>query len=123
MWVTFHDARIDGLFAGTRWRLVAANGRSIAVSSDWFADRAQALAALGTVCREVGRFTVQTTHAGSSVQWAWTAVDTDGVAMAAGDRVFARYGTCVSAYNRFVATARELGGQDLRELIRPTAGR
>lgn len=49
----------------------------------------------------------QLRHPRSSVAWTWIAVGGDGDPVARGLRVYERYGTCLSAFQRFVRTAAE----------------
>lgn len=100
-----------------RWRLLAGNGRTLGVAPAGLADAAAAEAALREVVAAAASLSASITHPESSVAWTWRALDPSGLAVAAGDRNYGRYGTCVASFDRFRRTLGALRPDDVAELL------
>ena len=102
---------------GFDWRLVSGNGRAVAISAARFDDRGAAVASFAALCREPDALGLQFVHPLSTVAWTWNVVDAHGTVVASADRAYDRYGTCITACRRFVATVRALGPAGALRLI------
>lgn len=91
---------LDGAFG---WRVVAANGRALAVSVGVFADPAASQADFDEL---VGQrdLTREVTHPQGGVGWTWLAIGLDSRALACAPRMFERRATCLRSYQQFVET-------------------
>lgn len=108
---------VAGRAQGFDWRLVSGNGRAVAISAVRFEDHAAAVASFEALCRQADALGVQYVHPLSTVAWTWNVVDGSGAVVASADRAYDRYGTCITACRRFVATVRGLGPAGALRLI------
>ncbi|MFJ6568091.1 DUF1508 domain-containing protein [Streptomyces sp. NPDC091292] len=96
----------DGTYS---WRLIATNGRVIAVSAQTYRDFAECRAALERLSREVADLPGAVHHTSEGNGWVWRLRDPAGGALAVSSRAYERHSTCQAAYERFRALLTELG--------------
>ncbi|TRV79504.1 hypothetical protein FKN01_10155 [Streptomyces sp. 130] len=103
--------RVDvGADGGYEWRLIAQNGRVVAVSAGTEDTYARCLAEFGEVCARAGQLSGGVQHAPGGNGWIWVLRDADGRSVAASARSYERYSTCRAACERFRLLLGELGG-------------
>ncbi|WP_210593903.1 hypothetical protein [Streptomyces sp. GESEQ-35] len=93
---------------GFGWRLVAPNGRSVAVSLTSHDSHARCRDAFVRLCArhaETGGGIQHSTEGG----WVWVIWDRAGKHLAGSARTYERHATCRSSYDRFRAMLPELG--------------
>ncbi|CAL9470214.1 hypothetical protein SUDANB145_02810 [Streptomyces sp. enrichment culture] len=97
---------IDGA-GGFGWRLVAPNGRPVAVSLTSHDTHDRCRAAFERLCEryaEVGGGVQHSTEGG----WVWAVWDRSGRHVAGSARTYERHATCRTSYERFRATLPQL---------------
>lgn len=94
---------------GFGWRLVAPNGRSVAVSLTSQDTHDRCRAAFVRLCAEHGEIGGGVQHS-TEGGWVWLAWDTAGRHVAGSARTYERHATCRAAYDRFRALLPELVG-------------
>jgi uncharacterized protein YegP (UPF0339 family) len=104
------------------WRLIAQNGRVVAVSATAYGDHATCRAAFEALCagHEGVSGGVQHPAAGGS-GWAWLLRDAQGGPAAVSGRAYERHSTCRAAYERFRALLPDLasGARSQRPVSTP----
>lgn len=83
------------------WRLIAQNGRIVAVSAEVFHDYAACRDAFGVLCTGHADMAGGVQHAPDGTGWMWLLRDAEGAATAVSGRAYERHSTCRSAYERF----------------------
>ncbi|MFJ9030056.1 hypothetical protein ACIRQP_16325 [Streptomyces sp. NPDC102274] len=100
------DIDADGRY---RWRVVAQNGRVVAVSALAFTSYERCRAAFEEVCRRHAALTGGVQHTVEANGWMWIVRDATGRQTIVSARSYERYSTCRVAYTRFRELLRELG--------------
>ncbi|MFD0306041.1 hypothetical protein [Streptomyces sp. NPDC059517] len=90
------------------WRLVAPNGRSVAVSADSHDSHTQCRAAFTRLCASRGELVGGIQHSSEGGGWIWLLWDAASRPVAAAARTYERHATCRSAYDRFRALLPQL---------------
>lgn len=98
---------IDGK-GGYGWRLIASNGRPVAVTRISYDSHALCRGAFIALCAGHDRYTGGIQHSAGGGGWIWVLRDESGAAVAASPRTYERHATCRSAYDRFRAMLPEL---------------
>lgn len=94
--------RIDVDGAGRYgWRLIAPNGRVVAVSATTFGDHGSCAAAFASLCAGHADMTGGVQHTPDGNGWVWLLRDADGRAAAVSGRAYERHSTCRAAQQRF----------------------
>ncbi|MFD6424693.1 hypothetical protein [Streptomyces sp. NPDC060198] len=88
---------------GYGWRLVASNGRSVAVAGVSFGSHARCRAAFVVLCAEHAYHSGGIQHRQGGGGWIWVLRDRAGTVVATSPRTYERHATCRSAYDRFRA--------------------
>ncbi|MDX3852150.1 hypothetical protein [Streptomyces sp. AK02-01A] len=91
------------------WRIVAQNGRVVAVSAVTFGSYEQCRKAFGDLCRRYAVLSGGVQHAVEGNGWMWAVRDEDGRRMIVSARSYERYSTCRASYVRFCALLRGFG--------------
>jgi uncharacterized protein YegP (UPF0339 family) len=99
------DADAKGGFG---WRVIAPNGRVVAVSARQFDAYAPARRAFETLCRAHAQLTGAVQHTGEGNGWMWLLRDAAGAVVAVSARPYERHSTCRAACRRFLALLPEL---------------
>ncbi|GGJ21174.1 hypothetical protein [Streptomyces brasiliensis] len=99
------DIDVDGRFG---WRLVAINGRSVAVSLTSYDTHARCRTAFHRLCSGHADMGGGIQHSSEGGGWVWVLWDTAGRHLARSARTYERHATCRSAYGRFRALLPEL---------------
>lgn len=103
--------RIDvGADGGYEWRMVAQNGRVVAVSAGSHDGYGACLADFAEVCARAGELTGGVQHTLGGNGWMWVLRDAGGRTAVVSARAYERHSTCRAAYDRFRALLGELGG-------------
>lgn len=92
----------DGVFG---WRMLAANGRPLAVSAQAFPDTGTAQSAFQALVQEPD-LVCEVSHPPSGVGWTWLTIGPDGAAVATAARDFGRRDACLRSYEQFLHTLR-----------------
>lgn len=100
------DIDADGRYT---WRVVAQNGRVVAVSAIAFASYERCRTAFAETCRQHAVLTGGVQHTTEANGWIWIVRDGGGRRTIVSARSYERYSTCRSAYARFRRLLRELG--------------
>ncbi|MER5793495.1 hypothetical protein [Streptomyces sp. NPDC001980] len=90
------------------WRLVAPNGRSVAVSLTSHDTHARCRAAFHRMCALHSRTGGGVQHGSDGGGWVWVVWDDSGRHLAGSARTYERHATCRASYDRFRATIAEL---------------
>ncbi|MGW3949914.1 hypothetical protein ACWEKM_02835 [Streptomyces sp. NPDC004752] len=90
------------------WRLVAPNGRSVAVSLTWHDSHARCRAALHRLCTRHADMGGGVQHSSDGGGWVWAVWDQSGRHLAGSARTYERHATCRASYDRFRALLAEL---------------
>ncbi|MCX5400354.1 hypothetical protein [Streptomyces sp. NBC_00102] len=88
---------------GYGWRLVASNGRAMAVAAVSFASPGTCRSAFVALCAEHAQTSGGIQHRKGGGGWIWIMRDKSGIPVAASPRTYERHATCRSAYDRFRA--------------------
>ncbi|WP_328718872.1 hypothetical protein OHT52_04780 [Streptomyces sp. NBC_00247] len=88
---------------GYGWRLVASNGRAMAVAAVSFGSPGQCRAAFVALCAEHADHSGGIQHRKGGGGWIWALRDKTGTVVAVSPRTYERHATCRSAYDRFRA--------------------
>ncbi|WP_211280127.1 hypothetical protein [Streptomyces lushanensis] len=100
------DIDADGRYG---WRVVAQNGRVVAVSAIAFATYERCRASFEEVCRQHAVLTGGVQHTQENNGWMWIVRNEVGQRTIESARSYERYSTCRAAYARFRDLLRELG--------------
>jgi uncharacterized protein YegP (UPF0339 family) len=90
------------------WRLVASNGRPVAVSAAWYDTHTRCRAAFTWLCEERAGTAGGIQHSTEGGGWVWVLWDASGRHLARSARMYERHATCRSSYERFRAMVPEL---------------
>ncbi|MEU2667369.1 hypothetical protein ABZ622_00645 [Streptomyces sp. NPDC007164] len=101
------DIDTDG---GHGWRMIAQNGRVVAVSALSHGGHGECRAAFEELCAGQHGLTGGVQHTPGGNGWMWLLGDPDGRATAVSARAYERHSTCRAAYERFRALLTEMGG-------------
>ncbi|GGO35161.1 hypothetical protein [Streptomyces lasiicapitis] len=93
------------------WRLVAPNGRSVAVSPLAYASHTLCRAAFVALCADRATLAGGIQHSTEGGGWVWVLWDAPGHHVAASARTYERHATCRTSYERFRALLAELDPQ------------
>ncbi|MER5944293.1 hypothetical protein ABT121_44245 [Streptomyces sp. NPDC001928] len=93
---------------GFGWRLVASNGRSVAVSLTSHDTHNRCREAFLRLCRRHDDMAGGVQHSIEGGGWVWAVWDTAGAHLAGSARTYERHATCRSSYERFRAMLPEL---------------
>lgn len=88
---------------GYGWRLIASNGRAVAVAGVSFDSPARCRKAFADLCAGHARHSGGIQHRPGGGGWIWVLRDGAGTVVAASPRTYERHATCRSAYERFRA--------------------
>ncbi|MEU6535179.1 hypothetical protein [Streptomyces sp. NPDC047000] len=91
------------------WRLVAPNGRSVAVSLTLYDTHARCRAAFLRLCAHHAETGGGVQHSSDGGGWVWAVWDASGRHQAGAARTYERHATCRASYDRFRALLPELG--------------
>ncbi|MFE6975247.1 hypothetical protein [Streptomyces sp. NPDC057682] len=94
---------------GYEWRLVAQNGRVVAVSAGTHEAYAQCLADFGEMRARAAELSGGVQHAPGGNGWVWVLRDAAGRSVAVSARAYERHSTCRAAHERFRLLLGELG--------------
>jgi hypothetical protein len=94
--------KADGSFG---WRMVAANGRPLAVSYQTYDDADAARAAFDRLVEEPD-LVCEVSHPPGGVGWTWLVLSSDGTRSASAARDFGRRDACLRSYEQFISTLR-----------------
>ncbi|MFI6642116.1 hypothetical protein [Streptomyces sp. NPDC050504] len=83
------------------WRMIAQNGRVVAVSGLAFREYGDCLAAFERLRTDSARLVGAVQHSAEGNGWVWLLRDGDGRPIAVSARAYERHSTCRSAYERF----------------------
>lgn len=100
------DIDAEGAYS---WRLMATNGRVIAVAARRYADFGSCRAAFERLCAEVVDLPGAVHHTSGGSGWVWRLRDRSGGEVAVSARAYERHSTCQAAYDRFRVLLAELG--------------
>ena len=100
---------IDGR-GGFGWRLVAPNGRAVAVSLTSHDSHARCRTAFVRLCARHAEMGGGIQHSTEGGGWVWVVWETSGRHLAGAARTYERHATCRAAYDRFRAMLPELVG-------------
>ncbi len=98
---------IDGE-GGYGWRLIASNGRPVAVAQVSYASHARCRSAFVALCATHDRHTGGIQHSAGGGGWVWVLRDLRGTVVAASSRTYERHATCRTAFERFRSMLPEL---------------
>lgn len=101
------DIDSDG---GYGWRMVAQNGRVVAVSAGSYGEYGECRAAFEELCARQQDLTGGVQHTPGGNGWMWLLRDRGGRATVVSARAYERHSTCRAAYERFRALLAEMGG-------------
>lgn len=99
------DINGEGRFG---WRLVAPNGRAVAVSVTFQDTHARCRAAFVRLCAYHADTSGGIQHSAGGGGWVWVLWDGQGRHLAASARTYERHATCRSSYERFRGMLPEL---------------
>ncbi|WP_330175781.1 hypothetical protein OG875_21115 [Streptomyces sp. NBC_01498] len=88
---------------GYNWRVVAQNGRVVAVSAQPFGEYGHCRSAFEKLCRTHVELTGAVQHTAGGNGWMWLLRDGDDTVVAVSARPYERHSTCRSAWQRFRA--------------------
>ncbi|MEC3996631.1 hypothetical protein VSR01_25235 [Actinacidiphila sp. DG2A-62] len=91
------------------WRLIASNGRVIALGANAYLDEATCREAFEELCARPGDLTGGVQHAAEANGWVWRLRDAAGAVRAVSARSYERHSTCQAAYERFRVLLPALG--------------
>jgi uncharacterized protein YegP (UPF0339 family) len=91
------------------WRLIAQNGRVVAVSAEAYEDYGACRDAFEVLCAGHAGMAGGVQHAPDGAGWMWLLRDAGGAPAAVSGRAYERHSTCRSAYERFRALLDEEG--------------
>ncbi|MFI8812900.1 MULTISPECIES: hypothetical protein [unclassified Streptomyces] len=100
------DIDTDG---GYGWRMIAQNGRVVAVSAHAFGAYGDCRRAFDELRESHRGQTGAVQHTPSGNGWIWLLREADGRATAVSARAYERHSTCRAAYERFRALLAEMG--------------
>ncbi|MFF3845013.1 hypothetical protein [Streptomyces sp. NPDC002328] len=98
---------IDGR-GGFGWRLIASNGRSVAVSLTSYDTHDRCRAAFVELCSRHAGVGGGVQHSSEGGGWVWAVWEGSGRTLAGSARTYERHATCRSSYDRFRALLPEL---------------
>ncbi|WP_405793700.1 hypothetical protein [Streptomyces sp. NBC_01506] len=90
------------------WRVVAQNGRVVAVSARSYDEYGHCRAAFETLCRDRAALVGAVQHTAEGNGWMWLLRDAAGEVVAVSARPYERHSTCRSAWQRFRALLAEM---------------
>ncbi|MET8635752.1 hypothetical protein ABZX69_25225 [Streptomyces sp. NPDC004074] len=90
------------------WRLVASNGRPVAVSAGSYDTHARCRAAFVRLCERHAGIAGGIQHSAEGGGWVWVLWEASGRHLARSARMYERHATCRSSYERFRAMVPEL---------------
>ncbi|MET8983744.1 hypothetical protein ABZX85_50125 [Streptomyces sp. NPDC004539] len=99
---------VDARRGGFGWRLVAPNGRAVAVSLTPYETHERCRAAFAELCRRQDQLGGGVQHSAQGGGWVWIVWDAGGRHVAGAARTYERHATCRSSYDRFRALLPEL---------------
>ncbi|MFJ6634619.1 hypothetical protein ACIQMR_24990 [Streptomyces sp. NPDC091376] len=99
------------------WRLIAQNGRVVAVSACTYEEHGACRDAFEVLCTRHADMVGGVQHAPEGNGWMWLLRDAEGTPTAVSGRAYERHSTCRSAYERF----RALLGEEGEVLLSATA--
>ncbi|MGW1411347.1 hypothetical protein [Streptomyces sp. NPDC002403] len=103
--------RIDiGADGGYGWRMIAQNGRVVAVSARSYGEHGACRAAFEELRAGQQGLTGGVQHTPGGNGWMWLLRDRDGRATVVSARAYERHSTCRAAYERFCGLLAEMGG-------------
>ncbi|MFJ4460547.1 hypothetical protein [Streptomyces sp. NPDC088928] len=101
------DIDTDG---GYGWRLIAQNGRVVAVSALSYGEHGACRAAFEELCAGQQGLTGGVQHTPGGNGWMWLLRDRNGRATVVSARAYERHSTCRAAYERFRGLLAAMGG-------------
>ncbi|MEU9751299.1 hypothetical protein [Streptomyces niveus] len=94
------DVDADGAYS---WRVVAQNGRVVAVSARPYGEYGHCRSAFETLCRDHAELAGAVQHTAGGNGWMWLLRDAAGGVVAVSARPYERHSTCRAAWQRFRA--------------------
>nr|WTB33219.1 hypothetical protein OG781_30410 [Streptomyces sp. NBC_00830] len=92
------DIDTDGRYG---WRMIAQNGRVVAVSALSYGEHRECRTAFEELCADPAGPVGQVQHTPEGNGWMWLLRDAEGRTTAVSARAYERHSTCQSAYERF----------------------